>query len=223
MNRQHVDNLSRFVTEHKLALLDRNIRQRTRHLTVVLEDVYRGHNASACLRSCDCFGIQDVHVIENVNRFRENRDITLGATQWLTLFKYREHENNAPACIDGLKAKGYRIIATSPNAEGCRLEDYDVRQKTALLFGNEHRGLSQAALDHVDGFLRIPMFGFTESLNISVAVAVCLHHLTAKLRNFDVDWQLGEAEASELRATWVQKIVRKKLKHGVDLTEIVNS
>lgn len=210
MHEQFDEYLSQFVTDHKLSLFERIIATRTRHLTVALEDILVTHNASACLRSCDCFGIQDVHIVENENRFQLNRDVTLGAAQWLTLSRYRQQKHNTLACINALKDRGYRIVVTSPQS-GCRLEDYDVSRKTALWFGNEHLGLSQIAFDHADEHLHVPMFGFTKSFNISVAVAVCLHHLVWKLHNSEIDWRLHEQEVRDIKSTWVKKVVRKKL------------
>lgn len=208
---EFIEFLSQFVTDHKLALFDRIVRERTRHLTVVLEDLYQPQNASACLRSCDCFGIQDVHVIENRHEFRVNRDVALGGAQWLTLHRYNEGDENTRACIERLKRRGYRILATSPNRPGTRLEDVDVEPKTALVFGAELEGLSHVALEQADGVLMIPMHGFTESYNISVALALCLYELTRKLRTSSVDWRLTEREREEVRAAWIRQVIGEKL------------
>ncbi len=203
--------LSQFITPHRRQLFEDRVSKRTRHLTVVLEDIYQTHNASACLRSCDCFAVQDVHIVENRNKFEPNRDVVLGAAQWLTITKYNRREHNTAECLRALKQRGYRIVATSPHDADCTLEEYDVRQKTALVFGTELEGISDVARAEADQVLVIPMFGFTESLNISVAVAVCLHHLTWKLRNSDVPWQLTDEEKLDLKLQWVRKTLAKRL------------
>ncbi len=203
--------LASFLTEHKKELLPRVLLNRTRHLTVVLEDLYQTHNASACLRSCDCFGIQDVHVIENSNEFRAHRDIARGAPQWLTLHRYADHDDNTLTCLQGLRESGFRILMTSPHEPDCELETYDISQPTAVVFGNEKSGASQTVRDMADHVMQIPMFGFAESFNISVALAVCLHHLTWKLRQLDIDWQLTPEERVPLLREWVRTANSKHL------------
>jgi tRNA (guanosine-2'-O-)-methyltransferase len=211
--------LAGFVSSEKLARFDAALRERTRHLTVALEDVYQRQNASAALRSCDCFGIQDVHIIENELPFRVNPDVARGAAQWLTLHPYdsgdapRTPGANTSACIRALKARGYRVIATAPAAEGgVPLGDYDVTPKTAILFGTEKRGLSQVARTEADGFLSIPMHGLTRSFNLSVAVALCLYELSNKIHRSNVAWQLSDSERSALRAEWVRLVLKKRLR-----------
>jgi len=217
MNRQSLGSLSQFVSTHKLSLFEEIIQYRTRHLTVVLEDIFQPHNASACLRSCDCFGIQDIHVIENEHTFRVDREVTLGAAQRLTPTKHNRSKNNTLACLDVLRQNGYRIIATLPGKDGCLLEDYDVSQKTAILFGTEMHGLSLIARKHAEEFLNIPMYSFTESFNLSVAVAICLHSLTWKLCNSNVDLQLGDEERESVKSAWVKHVVGKRLKQHNEL------
>jgi len=204
--------LKQLVSDHKLRRIEEVLALRTRHLTLVLEDVHHTHNASACLRTCDCFGVQDVHAIEDRNEFEPSRDIVVGAGQWLNLVRYQEPDaDNARACYESLKAGGYRIIAASPHADGISLDDYDVTEKTALVFGSEVAGLSQTTRDHADGYLTIPMSGFTESLNVSVAVALCLYELTTRLRGSDVEWRLSQDEMETLRTHWIRGIVNKRM------------
>ncbi|HID20938.1 MAG TPA: TrmH family RNA methyltransferase [Planctomycetaceae bacterium] len=207
---QLLEYLAQFLTPRRRQLFDDRVRYRTRHLTVVLEDIYQSHNASACLRSCDCFGVQDVHIIENRYPFSPNRDIVLGAMQWLSVSKYSEQEHNTLQCYSVLRERGYRIVATSPHEADCVLEEYDFRQKTALVFGTELEGISEIARREADEILGIPLFGFTESLNISVAVAVCVHHLTWKLRSSDVPWQLPDEEMLAIKLDWVRRSLGKR-------------
>lgn len=204
--------LASFLTEHKRDLLPRLILNRTRHVTVVLEDIHKSHNASACLRSCDCFGIQDVHIIENRNKYTVEDPIALGAAQWLTAKQYNEPGGkNTEACLSSLKSAGYTIVMTSPHQADCELESYDVSKKTALIFGNERDGASPMAREMSDYVMRVPMFGFTESINLSVAVAVVLHHLVWRTRDLDLPWQLSTEERDELLLGWVRAATGKRL------------
>ena len=196
--------LASFLSDHKRELLPRLLLNRTRHMSVVIEDIYQTHNASACLRSCDCFGVQDVHVIENRNTFTENRNVALVASQWLTVHRYSDREDATSECLNALRESGHRIVMTSPHGTDCDLETYDLRQPTALVFGNEKDGASDTVRRMADHVMRIPMFGFSESFNISVAVAVCLHHLVWRMRQLQVDWQLTLREREVLLMDWVR-------------------
>ena len=198
--------LAQFVTPDRLETCEENLRNRTRHFTVVLEDLFHAHNASACMRSCDAFGIQNVHVIENENTYRINPDIELGSLKWMTLSRYAEGSDNSETCLQKLKADGYRIVATSPNASAITLEELDIQPRTAFFFGHEKKGLSDAVFQQADELLRIPMYGFAESFNISVAVAICLHHLTWKLRASEIDWRLTDEEANVIKFEWLKRI-----------------
>jgi tRNA (guanosine-2'-O-)-methyltransferase len=176
----------------------------------VLEDIYQSQNASAVLRTCDCFGIQDVHIIENKNEYKINPDVALGASKWLSMNYYNKTENNTLDAINKLKADGYRIVATTPHTNDVNLEDFSLSDgKTALVFGTELTGISDIVYENADEFMKIPMYGFTESFNISVSAAVILHHLTYKLRNSDIDWQLEEDESDELLLNWIRSSIKK--------------
>jgi tRNA (guanosine-2'-O-)-methyltransferase len=201
--------LEKFVLERRTNLINSLIQSRTKYITVVLEDIYQSQNASAVLRTCDCFGIQDVHIIENRNKYRINPDVALGSNKWLTLTKYNNKENNSISAIKSLKEKGYRIVATTPHTNDTDLEDYDLMKgKTALVFGTELRGLSNEIITNADEYIKIPMYGFTESFNISVSAAIILHHLIFKLRNSDIDWQLTKVEKNEVKLNWLRKSIK---------------
>ena len=204
-----VEFLAGFVTPRRLERLRRTLEHRTRHLAVVLEDVNHPHNAGACLRTCDGLGVQDVHVIENTTQFSIGRKVEVGAAQWLTVVRHNSAANNTRACFDELRRAGYRIMALAPDAEES-IYDYDIRAKTAMVFGNELAGLSADAVEGADGLLSIPMFGFTQSFNISVAVAVCLSTLVTRLRQLDIAWQLTAAEQRALGADWIRAAVGGK-------------
>lgn len=202
--------LNEFVSENKRNKFDQIIRQRTRYITVILEDIYQPHNASAVLRSCDCFGIQDVHIIENKNSYEVNPDVALGSSKWLSLVKYNQKENNTPEAIRTLKEKGYRIVATTPHKDDVDLQQLDLdRGPVALVFGTEMRGLTDDGLALADEYLKIPMYGFTESFNISVSAALCLFYLTEKMRNSEINWQLTEEEQIDVRLDWARQVVKK--------------
>jgi len=205
-----VSYLSTFVTQKRRERMEQVLARRTRYLTVVIEDIYQPHNASAVLRSCDGFGIQDVHIIENRNEYRLNPQVELGTAQWLSLHRYRKEENNTPEAISRLREAGYRIVATSSHSGQVRLEDFDLDAgRTAILLGNELDGLSESAITLADEYLTIPMEGFVESFNISVSAAVILHHLSHVLRNSTISWQLSEGGMEELRLGWLRASLKR--------------
>lgn len=210
MKKELIHHLSKIITEERYSLIKKNINNRTRYMTVILEDIYQPHNASAVLRSCDCFGVQDVHIIENKNEYTVNPDVARGATKWIDLYKYNRTENNTLSTIKELKNKGYRIIATSPHYNDVDLEDFDVNKgKFALMFGSEGPGLSKIALENADEFLKIPMLGFTESFNISVSAAIILHYLSLKIRKLNVQYQLTEYEKDAVILEWLKRSIKK--------------
>ncbi len=204
-----VEYFAQFVTAKRRARIDQVLEQRTRHLTIVLEDLYQPHNASAVLRSCDCFGLQDVHIIEDRNVYRVSPDVDMGASKWLTLHKYNRLEtDNTERCVAELRTRGYRLLAASPHAEAATIADVDISIKTAVLFGTEEVGLTATAAEAADGAVHVPMFGFTESFNISVCAALILSRLTQQMRESGVEWQLSEVEKQELRLTWFKQTIR---------------
>ncbi|WP_321995366.1 RNA methyltransferase [Draconibacterium orientale] len=211
MNNKLLEYLLSYLTPQRQELFEKVINKRTRHLTVVLEDIYQKQNASAVLRTCDCFGIQDVHIIEDRNEFQVNREIAMGASKWLSLHKYNNKENNALDAIQTLKKQGYRIVATTPHNNDLELQDFDIAKgKTALVFGSELPGITETIMQEADEFLKIPMYGFTESFNISVSAAIILHHLTMKMRDSkDLHWQLSDDEKDELKMEWIRKTIKK--------------
>ena len=202
--------LSACITPERLSLFNRVIEYRTKYITVVLEDIFQSQNASAVLRSCDCFGIQDVHIIENRNEFQLDTEVSLGSSKWLSLTKYNKAKNNSLAAIKQLKKQGYRIVATTPHYNDQELPGFDLTAgKTALVFGSELPGVSEVIINEADEFLKIPMFGFTESFNISVSAAIVLHHLTDKLRNSEIGWELTEKEKIDTKIQWIRNTIKK--------------
>ncbi|MBR5983309.1 MAG: RNA methyltransferase [Bacteroidales bacterium] len=207
--RQIIDLLTKYVTKERLETLNRVIDERTNYISVVLEDIFQNHNASAVLRSCDCFGIQKVNFIENRYSYMENKDVAMGSSQWLSIRRFNQKENNTLDAITAMREAGYRIVATTPHTNDVLIKDLDLSKgKIALFFGSEKPGLSDIVMDNADEFVRIPMYGFTESFNISVSAALCLYELTAKLRSSDIDWHLSVQERTELLAEWMKLSAR---------------
>ena len=204
--------LQSFITENRKAIFEKVLNNRTRHFTVVLEDIYQKHNTSAVVRSCDVFGLQDIHIIENKYKSYLSNQVAKGAHKWIDFHYYNTLEYNNEVCIDALRGSGYQIIATTPHDDpdgyrDCLLQDFDISKRSAFVMGVEKEGVSQDIMNRADGFLKIPMVGFTESLNISVATAIILHNVTSRLRNSKINWQLTEEEKDILRLDWCKKSI----------------
>ena len=200
--------LCSFITDNRKRRFEEVANNRTRFITVVLEDLYQPHNASAVLRTCDCFGIQDVHIIENKNKYYVNPDVALGSSNWLTLYRYNIKEFNTPDCLKKLKKQGHVLIAATPHKNECLFEDINIDKKTAIMFGTEKGGLSETALEYADFCTKIPMFGFTESFNISVSAAIAMFSITERVRKSDIKWHLNKEEIIDIKIDWVRKSVK---------------
>jgi tRNA (guanosine-2'-O-)-methyltransferase len=207
-NQRLVDYLSGFVTEARINKFNTVIKNRTRHITVALENIFQPHNASAVLRTCDCFGIQDIHIIEKDFKYEVNDEIALGSSKWLTLIHHNSEENSTISCINKLRVEGYRIIATTPHEHDSTIDELPVDTKLALFFGTELNGISQDIIANADGFVKIPMYGFTESFNISVSAALSLYNLSERLRKSNVSWVLTDEEATEIKLQWLKNSIR---------------
>lgn len=216
MEAELIQFLSGFVTPERLSLFNKILSLRTNYLTVVLEDLYQTQNTSAVVRTADCFGIQNVHVIENKHAFQVNPDVVRGASNWVTVNQHNGTAMNTPEALQKLRSEGYRIVVATPHDHDVDLENFDLgKGKAAIVFGCERPGLTEWAMKEADEYMKIPMVGFTESLNVSVAVAVTLHHLTHQLRNHTkIDWHLNEVEKQKLMLDWLRKSIKR-----VDLLE----
>ena len=203
-NRDYLEYLETIITENRRERFLNVLSQRTRHFTIAMEDLFQLHNTSAVMRSCEIFGLQDLHVVEEKYGKTIDKEIAMGAQKWVDVHRY----NTITACIDNLKGQGYRIIATSPHEGSCLMEDFDISQPAALFFGTERLGLSEEVLSRADGFLKIPMFGFTESINVSSSAAIIIQNLTSRLRQSDIPWQLTEDEVFEKRIDWAEKSIK---------------
>ncbi|NHN24874.1 RNA methyltransferase [Flavobacterium jejuense] len=196
--------LEGFISENRKQRFIDILTNRTKHFTIAVEDVYQMHNTSAVMRSCEVFGIQELNIIEQKYSKTIDKQIALGAEKWVDINEFSSNKS----CIDTLRKKGYQIIATTPHNESCFLHEFDISKPTALFFGTEKEGLSEDVMNNADGYLKIPMVGFTESLNISVSAAIIIQDLTNRLRNSDVKWQLSEAEMIEKRLDWTRKTIK---------------
>jgi tRNA (guanosine-2'-O-)-methyltransferase len=196
--------LENILTDNRKEKFLKVLQNRTKHFTIAVEDVFQMHNASAVMRSCEVFGIQELHVIEERYGKRIDKEIAMGAQKWVDINTYDSVTN----CVDTLKNKGYQIIATTPHEDDCLMEDFDVSKPSALFFGTERDGLSEEILRRANGFLKIPMVGFTESLNISVSASIIIQNITNRLRDSEVNWQLTEDEILEKRLDWAKKSIK---------------
>lgn len=196
--------LESFITENRKEGFKRVLQNRTKHFTIAMEDVYQLHNTSAVMRSCEVFGVQELHVIEQKFGKRIDKEIALGAQKWVDVNRFATIQT----CIDDLKGKGYQIIATTPHNDSCLLQDFDISKPSAIFFGTEKLGLSEEVMQQADGYLKIPMVGFTESLNISVSAAIIIQDLTARLRRSNINWQLTEDELFEKQLDWTRKSIK---------------
>ncbi len=196
--------LEGFLTENRKEGFLRVLQNRTKHFTIAMEDVYQLHNTSAVMRSCEVFGIQELNVIEQKFGKRIDTEIAMGAQKWVDVFRY----NSVQSCMDEMRAKGYQIIATTPHDDSCFLHEFDITKPSALFFGTERDGLSEEVMQQADGFLKIPMVGYTESLNISVSAAIIIQDITNRLRQSKLNWQLTEEEIWEKRLDWARKSIK---------------
>ena len=214
LDQAYSDHISQFLTDKRKDTFDRILEQRSRHFTVILEDLYQKHNTSAIVRSCDIFGVQDVHIIENKYKSYMSNQVGKGSQKWLDFHRYREKQINTQDCIDSIKSQGYQLIATTPHNDSCLLQNFDISKKSAFVFGVEKAGVSDMMFEQADGFLKIPMVGFTESLNVSVAAAIVLQSVSTRLRNSDIQWQLTEEEKFLKKIEWMEKTIKsiKKIK-----------
>jgi tRNA (guanosine-2'-O-)-methyltransferase len=204
---QLLEYLRTFLTAERQTRFADVLNQRTRRITIVLEDIYGSHNIGAVLRTCDAFGVQDVHVIEDSHEFQLEPEIALGSQKWLTVRRYRDVPNPRRRCVNALRAAGYRLLAVTPHADAPPPEEVDVSRPCALLFGTERDGLTDELSSLADDGVRIPMCGFVESLNVSVAAALCLYPMLRQLRRVSDEWGLSHADQEVLLLEWVRQSV----------------
>jgi len=200
----YLEFLENILTENRKERFLNVLKNRTNHFTIVVEDIFQMHNTSAVMRSCEVFGIQELNVIEQRYGKSIDKEIAMGAQKWVDISAF----DSISGCVASLKTKGYQIIATTPHENDCLMDDFDISKPSALFFGTERDGLSEEILQKADGFLKIPMVGFTESLNISVSAAIIIQNLMHRLRNSDINWQLSEEEILKKRLQWARSSIK---------------
>ncbi len=202
--------LTQFISETRKQRFDEVMAERSNYLRIVLEDVYQAHNASAVLRSADCFGIQYVDFIENRNSYKISEDVAMGSGNWLSIKRHNsEGADNTGNCLTELKKQGYTIVATTPHKDDFEIYDLPVDNKIALVFGTEIDGITPEVYKHADRFVKIPMYGFTESFNISVCAALCMYELTKRIREKKIDFHLSEEEKTNIYLDWLKNSINK--------------
>jgi tRNA (guanosine-2'-O-)-methyltransferase len=205
--RELTEYLRSFVADTRLARFNEVLSKRTSHVRIVLENIYQAHNASAVLRSCDCFGIQHVHFIENRNSMRISDDIALGSSNWVSIHRHRNAESNTRECLLNMKAKGYRIVCTTPHEKSVSIEELPVDKKFALVFGTELEGITSDAAEMADEFVHVPMYGFTESFNISVCAALCMYEVNRRMRSDGNRYEMSAEEKEIIMLQWLKNTV----------------
>lgn len=179
-------------------------KKRTRHITLVLEDIYQAHNAAAVVRSAEAFGIQDIYAIEAHYPLKiKQSTVSRGAYKWLDFHRYQATE----PCLRDLKSKDYKIAVTALGQESTKLQELPINQPVAIVLGTEMTGVSQEAIDMADYLLEVPMAGFTQSFNLSVCGAIVLHYLTEKMKTQGLNWQLPPKEQDALLLEWLKRSI----------------
>ncbi len=205
---QLLEYLSNCISDERKEKIESIVNHRTRYITVVLEDIFQAQNASAVIRTSECFGVQDIHIIENENEYNINPDVVLGSSQWINMYRYNKNPNNTLEALTKLKNQGYKIVATTPHKNDCTISEIDISQPIAFLFGTELNGLSDIAINNADQFVKIPMVGFTESFNISVSVALVIQKTIERVKQSNVKWELSEDEIIDIKLEWVRKTLK---------------
>lgn len=205
--------LEEYVTPNKIELIDKVLAERTRYLTVVMEDFYHSQNASAVMRTCDCFGVQDVYITQRLHDYNVNPNVVRGASKWLSLNMFEREEQSTEKCFNSLKSKNYRLVGTTPDRNSASIKELNINQPIAFVFGTEKQGMSNYAKEHVDELVHVPMYGFTESFNVSVSAALILNELVDRIKRESVDWALSEEEKLDLKFEWYQHIVKRSDLH----------
>lgn len=199
------DHLAEFLTDERRRTLATALAERTCYMTLLAENTFHPHNASALMRHCDAFGVQELHTVETLCKFSPNASIVRGTDKWVDV---RRHASTGEA-VAALKGAGYRIVATTPHREDATPETFDVgRGPFALVFGTEHAGISDEVIASADEFLRIPMCGMVESLNVSASAAILIYTLSERMRLTVGNWRMSDAEQAETLCCWMRRSVK---------------
>lgn len=201
-----VEILRDHVTDRRRDEIEHVLDGRTLDVAVVVEGMVDLGNVSAIMRSSEAFGFQAIHAIDTSKAFKRSRRTTRGADKWLDRYRWEDSES----CLASLSADGFRIVLADATSDAVPLADVDLTGRVALVFGNERDGISAATRSRADELVRIPMAGFVESLNVSVAASIVLHE-THRQRGEDssIGGGLSPSDRDRIRAVWYLKSVRE--------------
>ena len=203
--RERLDYMTKFITDERRDVLQRTVAQRTHYMRILTENMFHPQNASAIMRHCEAFGIQQIHTVEDRCKFDPSVNIVRGTQKWVDV----EHHETTAEALAALKSEGYRIVATTPHRCSATPESFDVTKgKFALVFGTEHAGISDEVIEAADDFLMIPMCGMVESLNVSASAAILIYMLSERIRQSVDGWQLSDEEQLKLLTRWTMSSVR---------------
>ena len=203
--RERLDYLTKFITDERREVLERTVNSRTHYMRILTENMFHPQNASAIMRHCEAFGIQQIHTVEDRCKFDPSVNIVRGTQKWVDV----EHHDTTAEALAALKAEGYRIVATTPHRCSATPETFDVTKgKFALVFGTEHAGISDEVIAAADDFLMIPMCGMVESLNVSASAAILIYMLSERIRQTVEGWQLSDEQKLKLLTRWTMSSVR---------------
>ena len=203
--RERIEYLAQFMLPERLATLQRAVANRTKYMTLLAENMFHPQNASALVRHCEAFGVQNLHTVQSLCKFNPNVDIVRGTDKWIDIHRH----NSTAEALAALKSEGYRIIATTPHRESCTPESFDVTKgKFAIVMGPEKTGISDEVMAAADEFMRIPMCGMVESLNVSACAAIIVYMLSERMRHEVEGWQLTEQEQTRTLYKWIVDTVK---------------
>lgn len=197
--------LEEFMTPERCDILRKTLSMRTNYMTVMAENMFHGQNAAALVRHCEAFGVQQMHTAEEYCKFEPSQSVVRGTDQWVDVHRHL----TTTEALQQLKQEGYRIVATTPHLEDCTPESFDVTTgRFALILGTEHAGISEEVKQEADEFLKIPMCGMVESLNVSASAAILIYTLSQRIRQQVDGWQLSEDEMQRTLYDWMYKSVK---------------
>lgn len=207
-NKEIIQYLKKFITDERYSLFNNVLNNRTRYISLFIENIYQSHNASAIIRTAEALGIQDIVIFERKNSFSINEEITLGAQKWITIKKYNENQTSVKKVIEYYKEQDYRIIGTVLDQNSISLNDLNIKKgKMMFLFGTEKEGLTDEIKTFVDEYVKIPMYGFTQSFNVSVSAGITLSCVMNKLRQSNIQFLLSSEEKEKLMIDWLVKSI----------------
>lgn len=197
-----LEELYKLISENKKQKIENISKERTYHITVVLENITNTKDISAVLRTCECFGIQNIHIIDTIGNNKINIGVAMGSFKWLNINYY----NNVNDCINYLKNNQYDIVAMSHKNNDSLLEEININNKFAICIGSEENGLSEKFLNLSNYISKIPIYGNSESYNISSSAGISIYSIIRRLKSSDINWKLDNNQLLELKTNWVKKL-----------------